>query len=442
MRQIICITCLCLLLIDAYSTCYVKCETIELVKNGGFEDGLSPWKSFSYSPQLLLNGTTTDFRSYSGNYSLCTPTGSGAGGAGGGAYQYVSLGQASNLRLSFRVYLVGAAGVTTSTNIAVVISFYSGDTSRILAYYVAWSKNIPIYSDFPAPTVNSEKVTNILILGMERDRWNYVERNPEEDFKRAYPSIQFDTIREASVALIAVCFLGTGANINAYWDDVSLTCERVSTPSPTVTPTLPTSQPSATPEPSLPKKTAQAPASPPPTTITQFVTEQWALPIALIGIVAVAALGILVLRRRMGLPRVGETPSAKPPSPIAKHRLLTEHEKQTAELRAAKQKLTRLTDSYAGGEVTREAYTTLKNEYEDKISKLEQSISEVERQIKTELDLLQTEEKKIQKELEVLEAKRIVGEVSDSQYQKSKAELEERLRQILDRKSSLNSSGA
>ena len=107
------------------------------------------------------------------------------------------------------------------------------------------------------------------------------------------------------------------------------------------------------------------------------------------------------------------------------------------ELRTVKQKLRKLTDSHAAGAVSSEAYRSLREEYEKKISRLQISMDEVRSKINVEVDSLSAEENAARKELELLEAKKIIGDISEQHYQKTKTKLEGNIREIERRKSEL-----
>ena len=71
-----------------------KCQTIELIQNGGFEENLDGWKPFSYCNQLPRDAIVTSFLSHSGEYSLRADCGTGGEhcyGVGGGAKQQIEL---------------------------------------------------------------------------------------------------------------------------------------------------------------------------------------------------------------------------------------------------------------------------------------------------------------------------------------------------------------
>jgi len=259
------LSCLLLLLISiSYLTVPSVCETVDLVQNGGFEDGLNWWMSFSYCIQLPRDGVTTPYRSHSGRCSLlteCSTGGEHCFGVGGGASQNVHLSKTSNLKLSFWVYLYGIPQINSWTDIALIADFWMPQARRTLVYYVAWAENIPIYTDFPLPTMASENVTNLLLHGLQCDKWNYVERNFEEDRNKAWPNSNLDTAQNVTITLIAVTFQRLSlTSKGAFWDDVSLTYDKASEPTTTPAPT-PTETPPQTP----PSTTPPAPPSPTPT---------------------------------------------------------------------------------------------------------------------------------------------------------------------------------
>ena len=107
-----------------------------------------------------------------------------------------------------------------------------------------------------------------------------------------------------------------------------------------------------------------------------------------------------------------------------KHPIASEYEDLSAELGTVKQKITKLTDSYAGGAVTLEAYRTLLTNYEKRSSELKREIGEIEARMKNELSILQEEELKITKQIELLSAKQLVGEIFETEYIAEKSNLD------------------
>jgi hypothetical protein len=264
-----------MILLNVLSFSQVNAENIELIENGGFEDGMSPWVSYSYWTQCSMNATITDLDSYEGRFSIHTDTGqqgqnviaevifdpSGAISTappqevamgwcvGGGAYQIVELDKVSDLQLSFWINLIGATEVTTGTDIAMVVWFWKDDAFRVLAYYMAWGSNVPIYKNFPQPTMSLGNITNILIHGTIPGKWNYVERQLEEDFAQAYPGEDISKFQKITVQLIGAGVRSGPAHVHAYWDNVSLTTESIAQeePSPAPQPTTPSTTPQRSP---------------------------------------------------------------------------------------------------------------------------------------------------------------------------------------------------
>jgi hypothetical protein len=263
---------------NTFAFSQVKAQPVELLDNGGFEDGMSPWVSYSYWHQCPMNATITDVRAYEGKYSLHTDTGQmgmnvigevifdpsgaistappkeGALGwcVGGGAYQIVELNQVSDLKLSFYINLVGSTEVTLGTDIAILVWFWKDDSFKVLAYYVTWGANVPIYKNFPQPVMSLGNITNTLIYGIPPERWGHVERQLDEDFKQAYPNDDLSSYKKLTVQLIGAGVRGGGNPIHAYWDKISLTTE-----------SMLREEPSPAPQPTTPKPTSPTTSAPP-----------------------------------------------------------------------------------------------------------------------------------------------------------------------------------
>ena len=231
-----------------------RCEVVEFVVNGGFENGINRWRGFSYCSQLPREGVATDYRAYSGRYSFYTLCGTGGEhcyGVGGGATQEIQLNGRSNLTLQFSVYLFGTSQVNAWVDVVLIADFWISQTKKTLVYYVAWAENIAIYTDFPVPTMNSENVKNILLSDIESDKWSNIKRDIDADLRQTYPGIAVASVEKATITLLAVTFQRlTSVPMGAFWDEVSITYETVSeptsTPTPSQTPT-PTTTPTSTP---------------------------------------------------------------------------------------------------------------------------------------------------------------------------------------------------
>jgi hypothetical protein len=217
-----------------------KCETTELVKNGGFEDGLSGWTGFSYCSQLPLDGVVTSYRSHSGRNSLFTECGTGGEhcfGVGGGAHQQIQFNKASDLKRDFWVYLFGVPEINSWTDIALIADFRMPHDKRILVYYLAWADNILIYNNFPFPALSSKNVSNLLLPNLRHNEWIHVERDLKADFEKGHPDMDFDTVQNVTVTLLAVTFQRLSlTSKGAFWDDVKLAYKQMTEPTPAVTP--------------------------------------------------------------------------------------------------------------------------------------------------------------------------------------------------------------
>lgn len=224
-----------------------SCKTIELVENGGFENGLDKWSSFGYDPQHE-KAKVTDTESHFGKYSLnASIVHNEQDNVGRGARQTIYVNQPSNLDLSFWVNLGTIAGSQNlHTNIAMIVSFQVEGNAKYIIYNVAWDPREEIYKGFPLPTKHSDDVVNILIPAMMNFRWNNVERDLSKDFESSYPSIDVKEISSITIELVAVRFQKVGFLIDVFWDDIILKGETEIAPSPT-TPTPTQSEPTETP---------------------------------------------------------------------------------------------------------------------------------------------------------------------------------------------------
>ena len=224
-----------------------SCKTMELIENGGFENGLDKWSSFGYDPQheeAKVTGDESHFGKYSLNASIAHNE---QDNVGRGARQTIYVNQPSNLELSFGVNLGTIAGSQNlHTNIAMIISFQVEGNVKYIIYNVAWDPREENYKGFPLPSKHSDDVVNILIPAMMNFRWNNVERDLSKDFESSYPNIDVKEISSITIELVAVRFQKVGFLIDAFWDDVSLKGETEIAPSPT-TPTPTQSEPTETP---------------------------------------------------------------------------------------------------------------------------------------------------------------------------------------------------
>lgn len=203
------------------------CKGTELVKNGGFEEGLDNWSAFSYYPEQDDKPVITDSKPHYGKYSLeAGIIDKSKDRLGRGARQTINLEQCSDLKLSFWIYLGSMAGSQNlHTDVALIVTFFTEKNPKAIVYYAAWDPEEEIYDGFPIPTKNSEDVTSILIPAMMIYRWNHVERDLARDFKSAYSSIDLQTVSSLTIELVSVRFAKIDFVSETFWDDISLTCE-------------------------------------------------------------------------------------------------------------------------------------------------------------------------------------------------------------------------
>jgi len=415
---------------------YVRCETVELIKNGGFEDGLNYWRSVGYG-KCSVNATVTSSQAHSGRYSLDIKTGevTEMECIGSYAFQYVDLPKGIiNLSLSFWFYSPYVGLSSSRECFAMIIGFWAAKAPRFLVYNVFWDPDMKFFKDFPPTSKSTQNVTNIMIYRLTAYQWNHIERNLTEDFKKYYPNDNFNDVHGMTIMMIAIGQYVVNP-VHAYWDDISLTCklaEPPKTPVPTATPT-----PTLTSTPTLPP-TQTTPTKPQQTTPqSQIFQKERYIDTALIGIVVAVLIVASCLPLFTKRSKTETAESHPPPVKHEKHPLITEYDKLSIELNSNKQKLTKLTDLYAEGKISEESYKTLKTEYEITISKIEKSINDLKNKIGSELNSLSEEESKTIKELDLLEAKNIVGDITKEQYLKDKSILEARLSEIKMRKTSL-----
>lgn len=211
-----------------------SCKTVELVENGGFENGLEKWSSFGYDPQHEA-AKVTDTESHFGKHSLnASLAHDDRDNVGSGARQTIYVNQPSNLDLSFWVNLGTVAGSQNlHTNIAMIVSFQVEGNTKYIIYNVAWDPREEIYKGFPLPTKHSDDIVNILIPAMMNFRWNNIERDLSKDLESSYPNIDVKEISSITIELVAVRFQKVGFLIDAFWDDISLKGETEIAPSPT-----------------------------------------------------------------------------------------------------------------------------------------------------------------------------------------------------------------
>ncbi len=200
LNPIIWLSLLCLILFSTGSSGF---ENIELISNGDFESSpeqqMEQTNSWRMSPSKPAS--ISELFAHSGRYSLRTNNGS--------AYQIIKTESLSNLTLSFWIYLHSIPGSALRRTISAVDVLVTTNSSvKGLSYYVT--------GDY---RYQRENIKDIQISNLEHDRWNYVVRNIEEDFKIKYPNIALDNIQQINITLWALM----SPEPIPYWDDISLT---------------------------------------------------------------------------------------------------------------------------------------------------------------------------------------------------------------------------
>lgn len=250
--------------------------------------------SFSYCRQLPSEGVVSGYRPHSGKYSLLTLCGTGGEhcfGIGGGTSQQVQLDNPVGLKLSLWVYLFDVPKANAWTDIALIADFWRSDAKKTLVYYVVWAQNIPIYDHYPLPSMSSDNVTNLLLHDLQIERWNHIERDLRKDFENSYPDIRFDTIERLQITLLAVTFQRLSlVPKGAFWDDISLTHERVTKP----TPTPPTHEE----EPTQTPNQIEPPRLTPAADLGQQVPDSSTLAAHIILIISGVVIAVILVNRR------------------------------------------------------------------------------------------------------------------------------------------------
>jgi len=266
----------------------------QLVKNGGFEEGINSWT------RLGVEAAVSDSYAYSGRYSLRTSNGS--------AWQNIQLEKTSDfgLKLDFGVFLFNPITSIGKTEAALTVEAASETSKNNITYYVAGS----------IPQENSG--TAIPISDLQLNKWNHVVANLNQDFKKLYPSIDFNTIKKMRIILWSY----KTSNPTPFWDDISLTYEAIAQPtsSPTPSPSAPpTAEPAPTVTPTVqsPTTTPAATLTPSPTTTSETVlkTEEASKTNYTIPVLVIAAFGAIIGGSVVMLKRKPKPQAPKPEAP-------------------------------------------------------------------------------------------------------------------------------
>ena len=177
-------------------------ETVELINNGDFEGSAEKWREQIESWQRRdgKEAAVSDQYSHSGRFSLRTSNGS--------IWQIIQDEPASKLTLSFWIYPQSVPGFPKGRTIS-AIDFWvkSSSDKKGISYYVSGDDHY-----------ERDDIKDLVINGIERDRWNYIVRDIEEDFGENYPDFDLNDVREINITLWA--FKSPEPMI--YWDDIGL----------------------------------------------------------------------------------------------------------------------------------------------------------------------------------------------------------------------------
>jgi len=259
--------CLCLLL----SASNAALEVIELIHNGDFENAHELWREQvgGWQRRDSKEAAVSDQYYHSIRFSLRTSNGT--------IWQIIPMQPCSDLKLSFWLYLQSVPTFPKGRTIAGVdLWSIRGTNRKAISYYLTGQQRY-----------QRENVVDIYIPDMQRDKWNYVLINVEEDFENSYPEIDLNQIEMFNLTVWAY----QSPEPMAYWDDFSLTCRRETlkrTPGET-----------ASPPQTLSTASSIAPTQQTTVPPTQPTMDQW--PLLVLGLVAVIVIAaIFVLRKKTG----------------------------------------------------------------------------------------------------------------------------------------------
>ncbi len=257
-------------------------ETIELINNGDFEGSAEKWREQieSWESHTGKEAAVSDQYSHSGRFSLRTSNGS--------IWQIIEDEPVSSLTLSFWIYPQSVPGFPKGRTIS-AIDFWVETSSdkKGISYYISGDEQY-----------ERDDIKDLVINDIERDKWNYIVKDIEEDFRENYPDFDLNDVREINVTLWA--FKSPEPII--FWDDISL--ERnlepdkpmpweAETTSPTATLTSPT------PDISVESTPTSSQNSDDKLGMSQFI-------FIIIGVVALIVIAMFIVRRNSSIRRKNE----------------------------------------------------------------------------------------------------------------------------------------
>ncbi|WP_455369751.1 hypothetical protein [[Eubacterium] cellulosolvens] len=254
-----------------------------MIKNGDFESSAEKWREQieSWQRRDAKEAAVSDQYSHSGRFSLRTSNGS--------IWQIIEDEPASKLTLSFWIYPQSVPGFPKGRTIS-AIDFWVKTTSdkKGISYYVS--------GDYRYERDDIKDV----VIDVERDRWNYIVIDTQEDFGKNYPGIDLNDVSQINITLWAF----ESPEPIIYWDDISLGRNlEPEKPTPweaeTTSPTIITTPTSTTPE--IPTKTVPSSQE----ADTQFGISQ-SISI-IIGLAALIVIVMFIVRHNRSIRRKNET---------------------------------------------------------------------------------------------------------------------------------------
>jgi DNA repair exonuclease SbcCD ATPase subunit len=100
------------------------------------------------------------------------------------------------------------------------------------------------------------------------------------------------------------------------------------------------------------------------------------------------------------------------------------------ELASIEGKMEKLPDLLLEGKISEETYRELRGEYEERARAVKSKMEELEALISSELEKLAEEERQLKRRMEVLNAKRILEDITESQFHEETSGIEKRLGEI------------
>jgi hypothetical protein len=116
--------------------------------------------------------------------------------------------------------------------------------------------------------------------------------------------------------------------------------------------------------------------------------------------------------------------------PSGTGRLLEDLNRLRGELASIEGKIEKLPDLLLEGKISEETYRELRGEYEERARAVKSKMEELEALISSELEKLAEEERQLKRRMEVLNAKRILEDITESQFHEETSGIEKRLGEI------------